>query len=87
MIPQFSEQRISDLLYNVINNVSEWSNVRNLLFLKTFLGRLPLLTRPLQCTSDIAGVSPLEAQHVETLGICPSSKMEALEYNSNGEEF
>ena len=46
------------------------------------MGRLPLLTRPLQCTSDITGVSPLEAQTVDTLGICPPSKMEALEYHS-----
>ena len=46
------------------------------------MGRLPLLTRPLQCTSDITGVSPLEAQTIDTLGICPPSKMESLEYHS-----
>lgn len=46
------------------------------------MGRLSLLTRPLQCTSDITGVSPLEAHTVDTLGICPPSKMEALEYHS-----
>lgn len=41
-----------------------------------------MLTRPLQCTSDITGVSPLEAQTIETLGICPPSKMEFLEHHS-----
>ena len=48
------------------------------------MGRLPLLTRPLQCTSDIAGISSLEAQTItnESLGICPPSKMDSLEYHS-----
>lgn len=49
---------------------------------KTFKDRLLLMLRPLQCTSDITGISPLEAHAVDTLGVCPPTKLDAAEYNS-----
>jgi len=48
----------------------------------TFMARLPLLTRPLQCTTDIASVAPLEAHSIDSLGFCPTSKMDSTEYYS-----